>query len=103
MPLNPWRSLLLWREVGRERRPSLVLHERLHLVGVRLWWWVWVLWSRLLHALGHVGWHIRLVLAIGVVDGRLWHISKPIRGWRCRSGRADGLAHPPHVVSRRWP
>jgi len=98
--------LWLGREIRRQRRPSLVLHVRLHLVGVRLWWGIWVLRMYRGHGVRwHVGLHVGGVLRI--VDGWLGHKCVAVH-LRLRLSRTDRLAnhggtHPPDVVPGRRP
>lgn len=98
----------LRREAWWKRRPSLVIHIRLHLVGMsrrrrrrrRIW---------ILGALGrkpmwrHIGGHVRLIL--GVVNGGLGHEREAVY-WGCRLRNrylAHSGGHTAHVVPRRWP
>ncbi len=91
----------LRREIGRQRRPPLILQVRLHLVGMRLRRRVRelrvLLGEGVGHGLGHVGSVLR------VVDCRLRHESISVHGGRLRRRlllRHHPRAHPPDVIPR---
>ena len=87
----------LRREIGRQRRPPLILQVRLHLVGMRLRRRVRELRVLLGEGVGHVGSVLR------VVDCRLRHESISVHsgGLRgCLLLRHHPRAHPPDVIPR---
>lgn len=99
--------LWLGREVGRQRRPSLVLHVSLHLMGVCLWGSVIAkLGVDLSQSVRRHAW-LQVGRVLRVVDSRLRHVCVAVN-LRRRLPGADRLAdhsgiHPPDVVPGRWP
>jgi len=97
-------GLHLWlgREIGGQRRSPLVLHVRLHLVGVRLGRSVGIL----RHGVRRHVW-LQVGRVLRIVDSRLRHECKAVHlglGLPGTNWLADhGRTHPPDVVPGRRP